>query len=87
VLPDSVRRKVGYHHWKGAAVGGAVGAALGSAFAFGLAGRCSDCTVTSWERVQATLFVTGVSGVFGFLVGLASPKYAWQARPGTSGNE
>jgi hypothetical protein len=85
VVPDSVRRKVGYQHWEGAAIGGAVGAGLGSAFAFGLAGRCADCTMTSWERVQATLFVTGVSGVFGFLVGLASPKYAWQARPDTSG--
>jgi hypothetical protein len=79
MLPDSVRRKVGYHHWKGAAIGGGVGAALGSALAFGVAGRCADCAVTTWERVQAALLVTGAGSAFGFLVGLASPRYAWEA--------
>lgn len=87
MLPDSVRRTVGYQHWKGAAIGGGVGAVLGSAFAFGLAGRCADCTVTTWERVQAALLVTAAGGVFGFLVGLASPRYAWEAPLDTSGAE
>jgi hypothetical protein len=87
MLPDSVRRTVGYQHWRGAAIGGGVGAALGSAFAFGLAGRCADCTVSTWERVQAALLLTGAGGVLGFLGGLASPKYAWEAQPDASGAE
>ncbi len=87
MLPDSVRRKVGYHHWKGAAIGGGVGAAVGSALAFGLVGRCADCTVTTWERIQAALLVTGTGSAFGFLVGLASPKYAREAPLETSGAE
>lgn len=78
-LPDSVRRKVGYQHWKGAAIGAGVGAVLGSALAFGLASHCSDCTVTTGDRAQAALVVTGAGGVFGFLVGLASPKYVWES--------
>jgi hypothetical protein len=87
MLPDSARRTVGYQHWRGAAIGGGVGAALGSAFAFGLAGRCADCTVSTWERVQTALLVTGVGSVLGFLGGLASPKYVWEAPPDTSGAE
>ena len=78
-LPDSVRYKVGYQHWKGAAIGGGVGAVLGTALAFGLAGKCADCTVTTGDRAQAALLVTGTGSVFGFLVGLASPKYVWEA--------
>jgi hypothetical protein len=79
-LPDSLRRKVGYQHWRGAAIGGGVGAVLGTALVFGVAGECDDCTVTTWDRAQAALLVTGASSVFGFLVGLASPKYVWEAR-------
>ena len=86
-LPDSVRRKVGYQHWKGAAIGGGVGAVLGTVLAFGLAGECADCTLTTWDRTQAALLVTGASGVFGFLVGLASPKYRWEAREATGVRE
>ena len=78
-LPDSLRRKVGYQHWKGAAIGGGVGAVLGTVLAFGVAGGCADCTVTTRDRAQAALLVTGVTSVFGFLVGLASPKYVWEA--------
>ena len=76
-VPDSVRRKVGYQHWKGAAIGGGVGAVLGSVLAFGLAGKCADCIDTTWDRAQAALVVTGASSALGFLVGLASPRYAW----------
>ena len=77
-LPDSIRRKVGYQHWKGAAIGAGVGAVVGSLLAFGVPGGCSDCTITTGDRAQAALVVTGASSVFGFLVGLASPKYVWE---------
>ena len=77
-VTDSVRRKVGYHHWNGAAIGAGVGAVLGTVFAFGVAGRCADCSTTTGDRAQAALLVTGLSGAFGFLVGLASPKYVWE---------
>jgi hypothetical protein len=77
-LPDSVRRKVGYRHWRGAAIGGGIGAVLGTVLAFGVAGECADCTVTTWDRAEAALLVTGASSVVGFLVGLASPKYVWE---------
>ena len=77
VLPDSVRQKVGYRHWTGAAIGAGVGAVLGSALAFGLGGQCADCTTTTWDRAQGALVITGASGVLGFLVGLATPKYVW----------
>jgi hypothetical protein len=78
-LPDSLRRKVGYQHWKGAAIGAGSGAVLGTLLAFGLGGRCADCSFTTWDRTQAALLVTGAGSVFGFLVGLASPKYVWEA--------
>jgi hypothetical protein len=81
LLADSVRQKVGYQHWKGAAIGAGVGAVLGSALAFGLAGECADCTVTTWDRAQGVLLITGASSAFGFLVGLASPRYAWKLSP------
>jgi hypothetical protein len=81
-LPDSVLRKVGYQQWKGAAIGGGVGAVLGSVLAFGLAGRCDDCTDTTWDRAQAALVITGASSALGFLVGLASPRYGWTPSPG-----
>jgi hypothetical protein len=77
-IADSVRRKVGYHHWTGAAIGAGAGAVLGSVLAFGVAGQCADCTVTTGDRAQAVLLVTGLSSAFGFLVGLASPKYVWE---------
>jgi len=77
-VADSVRQRVGYQHWKGAAIGAGAGALLGTALAFGLMGECDDCTVTTWDRTQSALFFTGASSLFGFLVGLASPKYAWK---------
>jgi hypothetical protein len=78
-IPDSVRQKVGYHHWKGAAIGGGLGAVAG--LVLGLAARvsCSDCD----PSIAATsLTVAGLGGAFGFLVGLASPKYEWVPSPG-----
>ena len=77
-VPDSVRRKVGYQHWKGGAIGGALGAIAGlmvSAFPIG----CSDCSRHDSEVVRAAFIGAGLGGAFGFLVGAASPKYKWQA--------
>ena len=83
-LPDSVRQKVGYQHWKGGAIGGTLGAVAGlllSAFPIG----CSDCSRHDSEVMRATFIGAGLGGAFGFLVGAASPKYRWQvAEPYTS---
>jgi hypothetical protein len=81
-VPDSVRQKVGYQHWKGAAIGAGVGAVLGSVLVFGVAGECADCTETSGDRARAVLLVTGASSALGFLVGLATPRYAWKPSGG-----
>jgi hypothetical protein len=78
-VPDSVRLKVGYQHWKGAAIGGALGAVTGLVLS-ALPVGCSDCSSTDSEAVKATLAGAGLAGAFGFLVGAASPKYKWQAR-------
>lgn len=83
-MPDSIRRKVGYQHWRGGAIGTVVGAVVGTALAFGASGRCADCTVTTGDRVRAAGLITGASGVLGFLVGLASPKYRWERAATTS---
>jgi hypothetical protein len=83
-VPDSVRQKVGYQHWKGGALGGALGAVTGlllGKFPIG----CRDCSATGSEVVRATFIGAGLGGAFGFLVGAASPKYKWRfAAPDTS---
>lgn len=82
-MPDSVRQKVGYQHWKGGAIGGALGAVAGlllSEFPVG----CRGCSATDSEVVRTTLIGAGLAGAFGFLVGAASPKYKWRpAAPDT----
>jgi hypothetical protein len=76
-IPDSVRKKVGYQHWRGAAIGGAVGAAGGVLLALLARGQCSDC-VSNDSRVPEVGFLgAALGGAFGFLVGAASPKYRW----------
>ncbi|MBA3522125.1 MAG: hypothetical protein H0T90_06475 [Gemmatimonadales bacterium] len=78
ISPNSGRRRVGYHHWKGAAFGAAGGALLGAAL-LAAAGACSDCPApTSGDFVKFELISAGVGGAFGFLVGLATPKYERQ---------
>ncbi len=80
VIPDSVRRKVGYQHWKGGAIGGAVGAVAG--LVLGLVGhRCADCSSDGPVLLEASLVGAGLGGAFGFLVGAATPKYRWEATP------
>jgi hypothetical protein len=76
-IPDSVRKKVGYQHWKGAAIGGAVGA-LGGVLLEALAHtECVDCTSNHHHTLKAGAIGAGLVGAFGFLVGAASPKYRW----------
>lgn len=80
-LPDSVRRKVGYHHWTGAAVGGGVGALGGLLLGLAAHDRCSDCSADDPELGTVILAGAGLGGAFGFLVGLAAPKYRWVPAP------
>lgn len=75
-IPDSVRKKVGYQHWRGAAIGvaaGAVGALLLAAI---VPSRCADCGLEP-NNFKVGLVGAGLGGAFGFLVGAASPKYSW----------
>lgn len=83
-VPDRVRRHAGYQHWKGAAIGGGAGAALGTLLSLAATASCSDCTITTWDRVQTALLVGAGGAAFGFLVGSTSPRYAWETRPDTS---
>ena len=73
---DSVRQKVGYSHWKGAAIGGAAGAVAGVLLALAVRGGCSDCG-SDPDVARTALVSAGVVGAFGFLVGLGSPRYRW----------
>jgi hypothetical protein len=83
-IPDSVRLRIGYQHWRGAAIGTGVGAVLGGALALVGGSGCADCTITTWDRARAALVVTGAGGVLGFLAGLSSPRYVW-VQPGDAG--
>jgi hypothetical protein len=74
-IPDSTRRQVGYHHWKGAAIGAGSGALLGMLLNIGARGSCSDCNANGSDVLKTSMLGAGVLGTFGFLVGLASPRY------------
>jgi hypothetical protein len=78
-VPDSIRRKTGYQHWKGAAIGGSLGAQGGLGLALLAHGQCTDCSSDTPPIGEVTLVGAGLGGVFGFLVGLASPRYRWVA--------
>jgi hypothetical protein len=80
-IPDSIRRKVGYQHWRGGAIGGSVGALAGLLLAVVAPTQCSDCTSTDSDVLEVTALGAGLGGAFGFLVGAASPKYRWEAAP------
>ncbi len=77
LVPDSIRQRAGYHHWKGAAIGGALGALGGLVLALATHGQCDDCTSDTAPLGKVTLIGAGLGGAFGFLVGLASPRYRW----------
>ena len=76
-VPDSVRRKVGYQHWKGGAIGGVLGALGGLALALGSSDHCDDCTSNPAPTGKVTLVGAGIGGALGFLAGLATPRYRW----------
>ncbi len=76
-IPDSIRQRVGYQHWKGAAIGGGLGALGGLVLALGAHGRCYDCTSDTAPVGKVTLIGAGIGGALGFLAGLASPRYRW----------
>jgi hypothetical protein len=76
-IPDSVRQKSGYHHWTGAAIGAGVGALGGLALAVAAHGQCADCPSDSPSIGKVTVLGAGLGGAFGFLVGLATPRYRW----------
>ena len=76
-VPDSIRQRVGYQHWKGAAIGGGLGALGGLALALAAHGQCADCSSGTPPVGKVTLIGAGLGGVFGFLVGAASPRYRW----------
>jgi hypothetical protein len=83
-VPDSVRRRVGYQHWRGAGIGTVVGGVVGAlAGAVLVTGSCSDCG-EQWSRGRGALVLgllgAGTGGVAGFLAGLSSPKYEWVPR-------
>ena len=82
-VPDSVRKRTGYQHWRGAAIGLAIGGTLGALTGATRADQCDDCgrqpTATS-RALTVGLIGAGAGGVLGFLAGLASPKYVWIPR-------
>jgi hypothetical protein len=76
-VPDSIRRKTGYQHWKGGAIGLGVGALGGLVLALAAPTECYDCTLDSAPAGKVTLIGAGQGGAFGFLVGLATPRDRW----------
>jgi len=77
-VPDSIRKKLGYQHWKGGAIGGAVGGLAGFLLSqVGTRDYCTDCTSRDSDVLELSAIGAGLGGAFGFLVGAASPKYEW----------
>jgi len=84
-VPDSVRKRTGYQHWRGAALGLAIGGAAGALTGaiLGGAGGCSDCShplTPGNGALTLGLLGGGAGSALGFLAGLTSPKYAWIPR-------
>jgi hypothetical protein len=84
-VPDSVRKRTGYQHWRGAAIGLAIGGAVGALTGAvgGAVGRCDDCgqqPSAGSGALTVGLLGAGAGGVLGFLAGLSSPKYVWIPR-------
>jgi hypothetical protein len=82
-VPDSVRKRTGYQHWRGAAIGLAVGGAVGALTGALRDEQCSDCgqqPSAGSRALTVGLMGAGAGGGLGFLVGLTSPKYAWIPR-------
>jgi hypothetical protein len=85
-VPDSVRIRTGYQHWRGAGLGLVIGTGVGmlsGAVLSTIGDSCDDCTggTSAGEAtVMLGLLGAGTGGVVGFLAGLSSPKYAWVQR-------
>ena len=77
-VPDSIRRKAGYQHWKGGAIGLGLGALGGLVLALSAPTGCDDCSSDPSPAGKVTLIGAGLGGAFGFLVGLATPRYRWE---------
>jgi hypothetical protein len=93
-IPDSVRTKVGYQHWKGGAIGAAVGAAAGLLVAYAAHDRCDDCSSSGPAVSTTTLVGAGIGGVFGLLWGSRHqgtrgclPRHLVPSRPLVKGPE
>ena len=56
-IPDSTREKVGYHHWKGGAIGGAAGGVAGLLLVLAAGRACNDCSSGDTDVLVATTVV------------------------------
>jgi hypothetical protein len=75
-IPDSVRQRVSYQHWRGGALGLTIGAAVGVVTGAIIGdGGCDDCGQQPNATLTAGLVGAGAGGLLGFFAGLASPKY------------
>jgi hypothetical protein len=79
-VPDSIRIRTGYQHWRGAGMGLAIGSGIGAltgalASVISTCDDCSESTSLGGAAVTAGLLGAGTGAVFGFLAGLSSPKY------------
>jgi hypothetical protein len=78
-VPDSLRIRVGYQHWRGAGMGLAIGTGIGvvTGALLSTLTTCDDCREASAGEaaVMLGLLGAGAGGVVGFLAGLSSPKY------------
>jgi hypothetical protein len=89
-VPDSVRIRAGYQHWRGAGLGLLIGTgfgALAGAVLSHIGDSCSDCTEDTSAGEGALILGAlgaGTGSVLGFLAGLASPRYAWVHRSAVS---
>jgi hypothetical protein len=85
-IPDSVRQRAGYQHWRGAGIGtvaGGVVGALAGVMLVSISDGCDDCG-EQWSPGRGALVLgllgAGTGGVVGFLAGLSTPKYEWVLR-------
>lgn len=69
------RKRTGYHHWEGLAIGSGGGALLMGLLYAAAHTSCSDCGEGESYFLEAELLSASVGGVLGFLVGLGIPKY------------
>jgi len=81
---DSLARRVGYQHWKGAAIGASLGAFAGFMLTLIYDNDCADCDKPSYPLVKGALGGAAIGGLIGFVAGLASPRYAPETVPAGS---